>query len=102
MGRFNFGVDDIGVPAGLTYTGPGGVRKVIDVTTISRPLQTNFGIPGIKEYSSPGAILVHTITFPDKGTYTFEYDATPNVPGAFTSRVTNATLPARSPIPYFH
>ncbi len=68
----------------------------------SYTVQTNFGCPGISEYSASSISLVDHITLADSpsDTYTFTYEQTPGVSGAVTGRLASVTLPSGGTISY--
>jgi len=56
-------------------------------------LQTNFGCPGIAEYSQASFPLATSITLPDGNSYSTTYEPTPGNPGATTGRLASIKLP---------
>lgn len=91
----------------LTFTYPVFVAGTAGSATAtvyyrSYTVQTNFGCPGISEYSASSISLVDHITLADSpsDTYTFTYEQTPGVSGAVTGRLASITLPAGGTISY--
>ncbi|HEX6502426.1 MAG TPA: RHS repeat-associated core domain-containing protein [Terriglobales bacterium] len=63
-------------------------------------LQTNFGCPGVGEYSQANFPLATSITLPDGNTYNMAYEATPGNANATTGRLAYIQLPTLGIISY--
>ncbi|MBB5345865.1 RHS repeat domain-containing protein [Tunturibacter empetritectus] len=63
-------------------------------------VQTNFQCSGITEFGATSVNLVDHISLADGSTYSFTYEATPGVNGAFTGRLASITLPTGGTITY--
>lgn len=79
-----------GNPSGNPYT----------VSYTSYNIKTNFGCPGISEYSASNVNLVNQVSLPDGRSYSFTYENTPGYSGYKTGRVASVTLPTGGTISY--
>lgn len=84
----------------LTYKDETGTARSVSVNYAAYTVQTAFGCSGVAEYGPTATYLVHTITYPDSSTYTFNYEATPGVPANVTGRIASVELPQGGAIQY--
>jgi RHS repeat-associated protein len=94
-------------PVKFTYTAPSGASPYYQMNYTNFTIATNFGVSGISEYKSSGAVpLVTSITLPDGSQCTFQYESTPGSCTPYsgttctTARLTKVTLPTGGQITY--
>ena len=65
-------------PVTFTYTAPSGASAHYTLNYTNFTIATNFGVPGINEYTSSAAVALPTsFVLPDGSQYSFSYEATP-------------------------
>ena len=74
------------------FLDPTGAYQTTTVNLTSLNIKTNFGCPGIVEYSATVS-LPTSIVLPNSQTYTISYEPTPGNSGYYTGRVQRVTLP---------
>ncbi|MBZ5509013.1 MAG: FG-GAP-like repeat-containing protein [Acidobacteriia bacterium] len=74
----------------ISYTDANG-SIIATVNLQSIPVRTNFGCPGIVEYSGTATVPA-SIALPDGTSFSFIYEDTPGNPGFFTGRLKTITL----------
>jgi len=74
------------------YLDSTGTYQVIRLTLSTFSIKTNFGCPGVTEYTGSGAVPT-AISLPNGRSYAIEYEDTPGFPGYKTGRVSKVTLP---------
>jgi hypothetical protein len=84
----------------VTLQAGGSTSATATVAYKAYTVQTDFQCPGITEYGATSVNLVDHITLADGSTYSFTYEPTPGVSGAFTGRLASVTLPAGGTISY--
>jgi len=101
------GAGTVASPTKFTYTPPSGVSVFYQANYTNYTVATNFGVSGIGEYKSSGAVpLITSIVLPDNSQYTFVYEATPGSCTPYsgttctTARLTSISLPTGGTISY--
>jgi RHS repeat-associated protein len=104
LGQTALTIAGVGTPASpvtLTFAAPSGAAAADTVKYVSQNVQTNFGCPGITEYSATGVSLVSEIDRPDGAKYTFTYEeTTAGISSPVTGRIASVTLPTGGTISY--
>ena len=90
-------------PTTFTYSPPSGPGAVYKMIYAPNNIQTEFGCPGVAEYSATGVYLVSEIDLPDESVYpndkyTFQYEK--STTGNVTGRLASVTLPTGGTISY--
>ena len=87
-------------PVAYTYTAPGG-QATVTVNYGTYSVQTNFGVLGIQDWTTPVAeCLVKQITLPDNTNYQFTYELTNGAGTNVTGRIASVRLPTGGVINY--
>jgi RHS repeat-associated protein len=93
-----------GAPSPLTmqYTTSNGTVASAQVNYGPYTVQTAFGCAGVSEYGPVPTSLVSSVVLADGSAYSFQYEATPNVPANVTGRVKSITLRTGGTISYVY
>jgi RHS repeat-associated protein len=86
-------------PETFSYTDSNGHQQTAQINYAQYTVQTNFGC-SVSEYGPTASYLVSSVVFPDGSTYSFQYEATPNISGKVTGRIASVTLPQGGTISY--
>ena len=81
------------------YLDSSGVYETVTLTFISENIKTNFGCPGVVEYSGTAA-LPSTVHLPNGQNYTIQYEPTPGFSGFTTGRISSILLPSGGSITF--
>ncbi|HWG57422.1 MAG TPA: hypothetical protein VN661_00075, partial [Candidatus Acidoferrales bacterium] len=82
------------------YTDSNGAQQTVTETLQSYNIKTNFGCPGIAEYSRNSVNLPVSVALPNGTQYKIDYEGTPGYSGYITGRIAKITLPDGGYISY--
>jgi len=90
-------------PSPTTFVYPetsGNATYTMNYSSTAVNIKTNFGCPGVGEYTATGVYLVSSIVLPDGSQYGFTYEQTPGYSTYTTARISKVTLPTGGTITY--